>query len=107
MADVDAEIEEKENKATFFNKKLNKLLNRARIQNGAISVIGLLVSSIGLTSALVLPTLLQDIFGMADQWGGAGESGRIDPFVEVYDVSLEPYLSLDPAQTFTLSLFTS
>lgn len=38
----------------------------------------------------VFPTLVQDIIGMADEWGNNGESGRIDPFVEIYDVSVFP-----------------
>ena len=37
---------------------------------------------------LVLPTLLQDITGMADKWGSDGENGRIDPFVEIFEVSI-------------------
>lgn len=42
------------------------------------------ISLIGLISALVLPTLLQDITNKADKWG---DSGRIDPFTDVYNVS--------------------
>ena len=37
---------------------------------------------------LVLPALLQDIINSADKWGKGGNSGRIDPFADVYDVSL-------------------
>lgn len=36
----------------------------------------------------VFPTLLQDIISMADKWGNNGKTGRIDPFVEIYDVSV-------------------
>jgi len=36
----------------------------------------------------VLPSLLQDIIDRADKWGNHGKTGRIDPFTEVYDVSL-------------------
>ena len=32
--------------------------------------------------------MLQDIIDRADKWGNGGETGRIDPFNEVYDVSL-------------------
>ena len=34
--------------------------------------------------ATVLPTLFQDIRAKADKWG---DGGRIDPFVEIFDVS--------------------
>ena len=47
---------------------------------------------IGVISVLVLPTLLQDIVDRADKWGNGGETGRIDPFTEVYDVS--PFVAL-------------
>jgi len=46
------------------------------------------ISSISLTSILVLPTFLQDILDKADRWGDDGKNGRIDPFTEIYDVSL-------------------
>jgi len=42
-------------------------------------------SRIILISLLVLPTLLQDIIDRADKWGN---EGKIDPFTEIYDVSL-------------------
>jgi len=32
--------------------------------------------------------MLQDIIDKADKWGNGGKSGRIDPFIEVYDVSI-------------------
>ena len=32
--------------------------------------------------------MLQDIINRADKWGDDGKRGRIDPFTEVYDVSL-------------------
>ena len=47
-----------------------------------------MVSNIGLVSRLDLPTLLQDIFNVADKWGDDDQGGRIDPFTVVYDVSL-------------------
>ena len=47
-----------------------------------------MILNIDLVSRLDLPTLLQDIFNVADKWGNDGQSGRIDPFTEVYDVSL-------------------
>ena len=48
----------------------------------------LLISTIGLIYISVLPTLLQDIIGKADKWGNDGKGGRIDPFVEIFDVSI-------------------
>jgi hypothetical protein len=32
--------------------------------------------------------LLQDIIDEADKWGNGGKTGRIDPFTDVFDVSL-------------------
>ena len=89
MADVEVEIEETEPDTSLFNKKLIKLLNKARIQNGAIPVVGLLILSIDLTPVSVLPTLLQGVLGEADRWGSADGSGRIDPFAEIQDVSMK------------------
>jgi len=48
----------------------------------------LLILSIRLVSISVLPSLLEDIIDRADKWGDHGKTGRIDPFTEVYDVSL-------------------
>ena len=48
----------------------------------------LLVLTIGLISISVLPSLLEDIIDRANKWGDHGKTGRIDPFTEVYDVSL-------------------
>ena len=45
------------------------------------------ISSIGLTSALVLPTLLQDVIEKTDTWGNYGKTGKIDPYTEIHDVS--------------------
>ena len=47
-----------------------------------------MIANTGLASRLDLPTLLRDIFNKADKWGNDGKSGRIDPFTDVYDVSL-------------------
>ena len=47
-----------------------------------------MISRTQLTSTLVLPTLLQDITGRAEKWGDDGNTGRIDPFTEIYNVSL-------------------
>ena len=81
--------ESRDGDLAFFNKKINKLLNKARIQDGTYTSIPLsTISRTQLTSTLVLPTLLQDIAGRADKWGGDGNAGRIDPFTEIYDVSL-------------------
>jgi len=46
-----------------------------------------MILNIGLVSALVLPTLLQDITKNAEKWGNGGKNGRIDPFTDIYDVS--------------------
>ena len=51
-----------------------------------ISVKKPMPSNVGI-SVSVLPTLLEDIINEADKWGNGGKDGRIDPFVEIYDVS--------------------
>ena len=65
----------------------------------------LLILSVDLISISVLPSLLQDITDRADKWGDHGKTGRIDPFTEVYDVSLSPetYLVLGLGLNFPLS----
>lgn len=50
-------------------------------------VLELPVLSLGLIYASVFATLLQDTIDKADKWGNGGENGRIDPFIEIYDVS--------------------
>ena len=52
-----------------------------------IFVLQVLTLSIGLISILVLPTLIQDIVCKADKWGSGGKTGKIDPFIDIYDVS--------------------
>ena len=52
------------------------------------SSLRLLIPRIDLISISVLPAILQDIIDGADKWGDGGKTGRIDPFTEVYDVSL-------------------
>ena len=79
---------DQEDTVTIFNKKLKKLTSKARLEDGEIFVTDPLAPGVGLISVLALPTLLQDIISKVDQWGHRGESGRIDPFTEVYDVSL-------------------
>ena len=84
------DIATEESDLTLLNRRLNKLLNRVRIQNGKWLLcykVNHTISNIDLVSALVLPTLLQDITDKADKWGNDGKSGRIDPFTEIYDVS--------------------
>ena len=55
-----------------------------------------LTLKIGLISILVLPTLLQDIANRADKWGNDGKTSRVDPFTEIYNVSLAgTYVSWD------------
>ena len=70
-------------------------MSRARLEDGEIFVTNPLAPGAGLIFVLALPTLLQDIIRKADQWGHRGESGRIDPFTEVYDVSLATHAPLD------------
>ena len=36
----------------------------------------------------VLPTLLRDIFAQADKWGDGSKGGRINPFIEIYNVGI-------------------
>ena len=100
MADVEVETGEIEPDASPFNKKLIKLLNKARIQNGAIPVVGLPYLEHRSHSRSVLPTLLQDVFGEADRWGSADGSGRIDPFARIHDVSLKTGLFPGPVPSF-------
>ena len=88
-------VTNQEDTVVVFNKKLNKLTSRTRLEDGGISFTKPLVPDVGLISVLALPTLLQDIIRKADQWGHKGESGRIDPFTEVYDVSLATHAPLD------------
>ena len=80
-----------EGNITVFNKMLNKLLKMTRLQDSTCDFCPqLLISDVGLISISVLPSLLQDIIDRADKWGDHGKTGRIDPFTEVYDVSLSP-----------------
>ena len=82
--DTATEESEEEN-VTLFNKRLIKLFGKARIQNGIVISVRYVISSTILIFVLVLPTLLQDIIDGADNWG---DEGKIDPFTEIYDVSL-------------------
>jgi hypothetical protein len=68
-----------------FNKRLGKLLHKSRVET-SMFFFDLPELTIGLISVSVVPTLLQDIIGVADKWGNNGKSGRIDPFVEIYEV---------------------
>lgn len=65
---------------------LNKVMNKARLQNGLF--LKPLVVTFELIPTPVFPTLLQDIFGKVEKWGVDGQSGRIDPFTEIRDVSI-------------------
>ena len=93
---------DQEDTVTIFNKKLKKLTSKARLEDGETFVTDPLVPGVGLISVLALPTLLQDIIGKADQWGHRGESGRIDPFTEVYDVSLATRTLVDSVLSLSL-----
>ena len=81
--------ESEEGDIVLLNKKLNKIMSKARIQDSTwlLYLCNHMVSNTGLVSCLVLPTLLQDISNRADKWGNNGKNGRIDPFTEIYDVS--------------------
>jgi hypothetical protein len=89
IADVDMATEEDViKKATYFTKRLNKLLNKSRLQDGTCDLRSMAADRDRQShSLLVLPTMLQDIIDKADKWGSDGKSGRIDPFTEIYDVS--------------------
>ena len=52
----------------------------------------------------VPPTLPQDIVNAADKRGDDGKAGRIDPFVEIYDVSVYARAVLRPS-LLSCSLF--
>lgn len=69
----------------------------------------LLYLMVGLISVPVLPSLLQDVIGKADKWGNDGKNGRIDPFVEVFDVStsLVTFVSPDCVLSDLFSSFSS
>jgi len=87
--DVIAEGVEEENR-TLRNKRLNMLLNKARIQDSTCDTCSTTGDDIKYWSHCiqVLPALLQDITDQADKWGNDDRAGRIDPFTEVFDVSL-------------------
>ena len=53
-----------------------------------ISLAKLLARTISFIVIPVLPTLLQDIIHKADKWGDDGKSGLINPFTDVFDVSI-------------------
>ena len=59
-----------------------------------------LLLKVGLISTLILPTLLQDIIGKADKWGDDSKIGRIDPFAEIYDMSLLEDMALGAVLSF-------
>ncbi|KAF9780788.1 cytochrome P450 [Thelephora terrestris] len=50
-----------------FNRRLNKLMHKTRVEQ-------------------IFPTLIQDIVDKADKWGNNGKSGKIDPFNEIYEL---------------------
>ena len=84
-----ATLVNEEGDIAIFTRMLNKLLKMTRLQDSACDIcLQLLILNIDLIPILVLPSLLQDIIDRADKWGDHGETGRIDPFNEVYDVSL-------------------
>ena len=75
------------NDVSIFNRKINKVLNRSRLRECASGFcVESTSSGIRLTFLLVSMTLLQDTIAKGDKWGNDGEGGRIDPFIEIYDV---------------------
>ena len=58
----------------------------------------MLIPSAALISISVFPSLVQDVIESMDKWGDDGTAGRIDPFTEVYDVSL-PFGNVDHSGT--------
>ena len=87
--DIATEGSKIEGNLPLFTKRLNRVLSKARKEDSTWLLCYVIVPSldIGLTSTIVLPTLLQGIIEKADKWGNDGKNGRIDPFTEVYDVS--------------------
>lgn len=59
----------------------------------------LLTSIVRLILIPVLPALFQDMVAKANKWGNGGTSGTIDPFTEIFNVSISLYqrtVSLGP-----------
>ena len=84
---VTGEVEEAN--AVQSHKRLNKVLSRARMQDGTCDPC-YTTRDLKYPShfILVLPTLVQDITDRVSKWGNGGKTGRIDPFTDIYDVSL-------------------
>ena len=87
VSDVSTE-ESEEGNLTFFNKRLSQISSKPRMEDSTCDLHPT-AANLGRSNSFppfsVLPTLLRDILGKADKWGNGG---RIDPFSEVYDVSI-------------------
>ena len=84
------EIEEtQDGNIPLFLKKFNKVLSKDRIRDCMWLFCSTTMWSRTSISSyfLAIPALLQDAFDKADKWGNDGKNGRIDPFIDVYDVS--------------------
>ena len=66
-----------------YNKRLLLLFRKERINEGAPTVYDSTI--LVLTFALVFPLLLEDVDRRMKDWGS---EGKMNPFNEVYDVSL-------------------
>jgi len=87
---VATEEKTEEGDTAIFNKRLNRLLSKTRKQDGMCDLrpASAMTPSIGLISISVFPLLVQDIANRMDKWGDGGKTGRINPFTDVYNVSL-------------------
>lgn len=88
MDTVTEDVEE--GNTALFNKKLSRLSNKTRMQDGLYDLRQSSAPDLGyqLASNLVFPTLVQDAIDKAYKWGNDGKNGRTDPFTEIYDVIL-------------------
>ena len=70
-------------------KRLNRVMSRARVQEG-MSDPCCAPDDLEYRShlTLALPKLVQDITDKVAKWGKDGKTGRINPFTDIYDVSL-------------------
>jgi len=105
---VDIATEEsEEGNIILLNKKLNKILHKARIQDGTAIFCTASDFEADLISVLAFPTLVHDITSMAEKWGNDGKNGRINPFIEIYDVSFFSRRAFFGAEFMLFSSFSS
>ena len=70
-------------------KRLNRVMSRARVQDGMYDPC-YATDDLEYRShiTLALPKLVQDITDKVAKWGKDGKTGRINPFTDIYHVSL-------------------